>query len=65
MCRTYQRCSLTRLMQIQQEFLPGLSFEQLMRQAVGKFDRIVVDSAPVNLVSDTLLYARTSSPSAS
>ena len=41
-----------------QEFLPGLSFEQLMRQAVGKFDRIVVDSAPVNLVSDTLLYAR-------
>ena len=41
-----------------QEFLPGLTFEQLMRQAVGKFDRIVVDSAPVNLVSDTLLYAR-------
>ena len=29
-----------------------------MRQAVGKFDRIVVDSAPVNLVSDTLLFAR-------
>ena len=41
-----------------QEFLPGLTFEQLMRQAMGKFDRIVVDSAPVNLVSDTLLYAR-------
>jgi len=41
-----------------QEFLPGLTFEQLMRQAVGKFDRIVVDSAPVNLVSDTLLFAR-------
>jgi Mrp family chromosome partitioning ATPase len=40
------------------EFLPGLTFEQLMRQAVGKFDRIVVDSAPVNLVSDTLLFAR-------
>ena len=41
-----------------QEFLPGLTFEQLMRQAVGEFDRIVVDSAPVNLVSDTLLFAR-------
>ena len=41
-----------------QEFLPGLTFEQLMRQAVGKFDRVVVDSAPVNLVSDTLLFAR-------
>jgi capsular exopolysaccharide synthesis family protein len=40
------------------EFLPGLTFEQLMRQVVGKFDRIVVDSAPVNLVSDTLLFAR-------
>jgi polysaccharide biosynthesis transport protein len=41
-----------------QEFLPGLTFEQLMREAMGKFDRIVVDSAPVNLVSDTLLFAR-------
>ena len=41
-----------------QEFLPGLTFEQLMRQAGAKFDRIVVDSAPVNLVSDTLLFAR-------
>jgi len=41
-----------------QEFLPGLTFQQLMRQAGGKFDRIVVDSAPVNLVSDTLLFAR-------
>jgi len=41
-----------------QEFLPGHTFEQLMRQALGKFDRIVVDSAPVNLVSDTLLFAR-------
>jgi polysaccharide biosynthesis transport protein len=41
-----------------QEFLPGLTFEQLMRQALKKFDRVVVDSAPVNLVSDTLLFAR-------
>ncbi len=41
-----------------QDFLPGLTFERFMRQAVEKFDRIVVDSAPVNLVSDTLLYAR-------
>ena len=41
-----------------QEFLPGLTFQQLMRHAAAKFDRIVVDSAPVNLVSDTLLFAR-------
>jgi len=41
-----------------QEFLQDLSFEQLMRQAVAKFDRIVVDSAPVNLVNDTFLFAR-------
>ena len=41
-----------------QEFLPGLTFQQLMRHAAGRFDRIVVDSAPVNLVSDTLLFAR-------
>jgi polysaccharide biosynthesis transport protein len=42
----------------EQEFLPHLSFEQLMRQAGTKFDRIVVDSAPVNLVNDTFLFAR-------
>jgi len=41
-----------------QEFVPGLTFQQLMRHAAAKFDRIVVDSAPVNLVSDTLLFAR-------
>ena len=29
-----------------------------MREAAAKFDRIVVDSAPVNMVSDTLLYAQ-------
>jgi succinoglycan biosynthesis transport protein ExoP len=42
----------------EQEFLPHLSFEQLMRQAGAKFDRIVVDSAPVNLINDTFLFAR-------
>ena len=42
----------------EQEFLPHLSFEQLMRQAGAKFDRIVVDSAPVNLMNDTFLFAR-------
>jgi len=41
-----------------QEFVPGLSFERLMQEEAEEFDRIVVDSAPVNLVSDTLLYAR-------
>jgi polysaccharide biosynthesis transport protein len=41
-----------------EEFVPELSFEQLMREAAAKFDRIIVDSAPVNMVSDTLLYAQ-------
>jgi capsular exopolysaccharide synthesis family protein len=41
-----------------EEFVPELSFEQLMREAAAKFDRIVVDSAPVNMISDTLLYAQ-------
>ena len=41
-----------------EEFVPELSFEQVMREAAAKFDRIVVDSAPVNMVSDTLLYAQ-------
>jgi succinoglycan biosynthesis transport protein ExoP len=42
----------------EEEFLPDLSFKQLMRQAGTKFDRIVVDSAPVNLVNHTFLFAR-------
>ncbi len=42
----------------EREFLPGLSFEQLIRGEARNFDRIVVDSAPVNLVNDTLLFAR-------
>ena len=40
------------------QLLPNLSFEQLIRKAAAKFDRIVVDSAPVNVVNDTLLFAR-------
>ena len=31
---------------------------KLIRKVAGKFQRIVVDSAPVNLASDTLLFAR-------
>ena len=30
----------------------------VIRRAGSRFDRIVVDSAPVNLVSDTLLFAK-------
>ena len=40
------------------QLLPKLSFEQLIRKAAAQFDRIVVDSAPVNVVNDTLLFAR-------
>ncbi len=39
----------------EQEFLPRLSFEQLMRQAAAKFDRVVVDSAPVSQLTRTAL----------
>jgi polysaccharide biosynthesis transport protein len=40
------------------QFLPGMAFDHLMRKVAAKFDRVVVDTAPVNLVSDTLLFAR-------
>jgi capsular exopolysaccharide synthesis family protein len=41
-----------------EEFVAGTSFEQFMRETATKYDRVVVDSAPVNLISDTLLYAQ-------
>ena len=41
-----------------EEFVAGASFEQFMRETATKYDRVVVDSAPVNLISDTLLYAQ-------
>lgn len=40
------------------EFLAGDTFEEFIRRAESRFDRIVVDSAPVHLVSDTLLFAK-------
>lgn len=40
------------------EFLAGDTFEEFIRRAGSRFDRIVVDSAPVHLVSDTLLFAK-------
>ena len=40
------------------EFLAGDTFEEFIRRIGSRFDRIVVDSAPVHLVSDTLLFAR-------
>ena len=36
------------------EFLSSSGFEELMTWMKGNFDRIVIDSAPVNVVSDTL-----------
>ena len=41
-----------------EEFVAGASFEQFMRETASKYDRVVVDSAPVNQISDTLLYAQ-------
>jgi len=40
------------------ESLAGESFQRMIMHARTKFDRIVVDSAPVLPVSDTLLFAR-------
>ena len=40
------------------EFFGGDTFEEFVRRTGSRYDRIVVDSAPVHLVSDTLLFAR-------
>jgi capsular exopolysaccharide synthesis family protein len=40
------------------DFLGGDTLENFMRRAGSQFDRIVVDGAPVNKVSDTLIFAR-------
>ena len=40
------------------ELLSGNGFGHLLKDAVSKFDRVVIDSAPVLAVSDTLLLAR-------
>lgn len=39
------------------ELLAGPHFSQLLVEALGHYDRIVIDTAPVNAVSDTLLLA--------
>ncbi len=39
------------------EFLSGDGLKDVIRQALTKYDRIVLDSPPVNAVSDTLLIA--------
>jgi succinoglycan biosynthesis transport protein ExoP len=39
------------------ELLSGTSFRELMDEAAKSFDRVVIDSAPVLAVSDTLLMA--------
>ena len=40
------------------ELLASADFPELLREATGKFDRVVLDSAPINAVSDTQLMAR-------
>ena len=39
------------------ELLAGDKFAQVVREALGKFDRVILDSAPINAVSDTLMLA--------
>jgi polysaccharide biosynthesis transport protein len=40
------------------ELLASCNFTGLLQEAMGQFDRIVLDSAPVNAVSDTQLIAK-------
>jgi capsular exopolysaccharide synthesis family protein len=40
------------------ELLSGEGFGQLLKQALLHYDRVVIDSAPVNAVSDTLLLVK-------
>ncbi len=40
------------------EMLSGQGFDRMLRQAQTSFDAIVVDSAPINAVSDTLLLVK-------
>lgn len=39
------------------ELLGGTGFAEIMSQALERYERVVIDTAPVNLVSDTLLIA--------
>jgi succinoglycan biosynthesis transport protein ExoP len=39
------------------ELLSGTGFSQLLEKALASYDRVVFDSSPVNLVSDSLLLA--------
>ncbi len=40
------------------ELLAGPAFDRVLRQAQTSFDAIVIDSAPINAVSDTLLLVK-------
>lgn len=40
------------------ELLAGNAFDKLMEEAAAKYDRIVIDSAPVHAVSDSLLLIK-------
>lgn len=46
------------LVQNPAELLGGSHFQDLLEEALRHFDRVVVDSAPVHAVSDTLLLAQ-------
>lgn len=41
-----------------QELLSSTRFEEILRAVSGKYDRIVIDTAPTHLVSDPMLVAR-------
>ena len=40
------------------ELLAQPAFSQLLREVASRFDRIIIDTAPVNVVSDTLVLAK-------
>jgi len=40
------------------ELLAGHDFDRMLRQAITSFDAVVIDSAPINAVSDSLLLVK-------
>ncbi|MCB1703958.1 MAG: formate--tetrahydrofolate ligase [Halioglobus sp.] len=41
-----------------QELLSSTRFEEILREVSGRYDRIVIDTAPTHMVSDPMLVAR-------
>jgi Mrp family chromosome partitioning ATPase len=56
--KTFSTSLLELKRQIRLSCLRKSGIDKLVEQALEKFDRVVIDSAPIHAVSDTLLIAR-------